>query len=79
MPSVIEGRIKLSDTSDMKGSAVVQLYRDNDYIREVLSDASGYFAFPNLYPGRYRVIVKMTGYQEMEERVDIIGAGNISR
>ena len=53
------------------GASVSLSERGNNGSIEVSSDATGHFEFPNLAPGKYKVVASAKGFQTSEKRVDI--------
>jgi Flp pilus assembly protein TadD len=78
-PSTIEGRIKLANNADMLNRAEVELYRENELVGTRIADATGNFQFEKMYPGTYRIVVRLAGYQQAEEAVELIGQGGVTR
>ena len=52
------------------------MYNENDdLIQETFTDSSGRFQITNIYSGRYRLVVKLTGYENAEQEVEFLGRG----
>ncbi len=78
-PSTIEGRIKLANNADMINRAEVELYREDELVGTRIADANGNFRFEKMYPGNYRIVVRLAGYRETEESIELIGQGGVTR
>src|SRR5690606_31769488 len=78
-PSTIEGRIKLANNADMINRAEVELYREQELVGSRIADANGNFRFEKMYPGVYRIVVRLAGYRETEESIELIGQGGVTR
>jgi Flp pilus assembly protein TadD len=78
-PSIIEGRVRLGGDPKMTNPPFIQIYREGELLQEALADLDGNFKFQNLSPGLYKIVVRLTGFKEIEQEVEIIGRGGITR
>ncbi|NLI48563.1 MAG: tetratricopeptide repeat protein [Acidobacteria bacterium] len=78
-PCTIEGTIKLANNAQMINRAEVELYREEELVGMRIADAYGNFRFEKMYPGRYRVVVRLAGFRQEEESVELIGQGGFTR
>ena len=75
-PCVIEGSVRLSGGEKIVAHPFVQLYNENDdLIQETFTDADGRFQITNIYTGKYRMVVRLTGYEDAEQTVEFLGRG----
>ena len=72
---------KVSDKTDNSGigGATVKLVsvRDSSQVKLVVTDRSGNFTFNNLNTGGYRLFITFTGYEKIEQRINL-QASNIT-
>ncbi|MFZ1304380.1 MAG: carboxypeptidase regulatory-like domain-containing protein, partial [Ferruginibacter sp.] len=72
---------KVADKTDKSAivGATVKLVsvRDSSQVKLVVTDKAGNFAFNNLNTGGYRVYITFTGYEKIEQRVNL-QASNIT-
>ncbi|HPC20810.1 MAG TPA: tetratricopeptide repeat protein [Kiritimatiellia bacterium] len=78
-PSTIEGTIKLANNAQMINRAEVELYREEELVGMRIADAHGNFRFEKMYPGRYRIVVRLAGFRQGEESMELIGQGGVTR
>jgi len=78
-PSTIEGIIKLANNAEMINRAEVELYREEELVGMRIADAHGNFRFEKMYPGRYRIVVRLAGFRQGEESMELIGQGGVTR
>lgn len=78
-PSTIEGTIKLANNAEMINRAEVELYREDELVGMRIADADGNFRFEKMYPGRYRIVVRLAGFRQGEESMELIGQGGVTR
>jgi len=78
-PSTIEGTVKLVNNAEMVNRAEVELYREEELVGMRIADANGNFRFEKMYPGRYRIVVRLAGFRQGEEAMELIGQGGVTR
>ncbi|GEM_PF-1210163 len=78
-PSTIEGTVKLVNNAEMINRAEVELYREDELLGMRIADAHGNFRFEKMYPGRYRIVVRLAGFRQGEEAMELIGQGGVTR
>jgi hypothetical protein len=55
----------------------INLYNSNNEVQQSVTDIDGFFSFPKLSQGNYRLVVDNDFYAKLEEKVAITGAGQI--
>ncbi len=79
-PCVIEGTVKLGGGNKIVSSPFVQLYNENDdLLQETFTDLDGRFQISNIYTGKYRLVIKLRGYEEAQQAVEFLGRGGNTR
>ncbi|MFN3422484.1 MAG: carboxypeptidase-like regulatory domain-containing protein [Armatimonadota bacterium] len=70
-PPGIYGQVISKGTRQPIASATVSLQQDSNEIASVQTNESGKFAFPNLSPGTYTLVVSADGYWRAQVRVTL--------
>lgn len=70
-PPGIFGKVISKGTRQPIANATVSLQRDSEEVASVQTNGSGEFAFPNLQPGTYRLIVSADGYLDAQVGVTL--------